>query len=90
MSPTPGDAPLGESDDSLIPSLAALYDRFAHALNPFSEARDEAERVFHSEVLIAYDAIKGQKPSFQEYRKGVILRCKRYLAANDKPTSPPP
>ena len=35
MSETPGDAPLAEFWREEIPRLAVLYDRFAHALDPF-------------------------------------------------------
>jgi hypothetical protein len=85
MPTAPGDAPLSGLDDNQIPALAELYDKFAHSLEPFSEDRDNAERVFNSEILGWYDRLGNPKPSFQEFRKGVIARCKRYLAASDKP-----
>ena len=85
MPTAPGDAPLSGLDDNQIPALAELYDKFAHSLEPFSEDRDNAERVFNSEVLRWYDHLGKPKPPFQEFRKGVIARCKRYLAASDKP-----
>jgi hypothetical protein len=85
MPPTSGDAPLTEFPDEWIPALAKLYDKFAHSLEPFSEERDQAERVFVSEVLIWWENLDNPKPSLQDFRKGVIARCKRYLAASDKP-----
>jgi len=85
MPTAPGDASINEPDDRLIRSLAELYDKFAHSLDPFSQAGDEAEAVFQYEVMQWYDSIEGVKPPFREFRRGVISRCKRYLAANDKP-----
>jgi hypothetical protein len=85
MPPTSGDAPVTEFPDEWIPALAELYDRFAHSLEPFSEERDTAESVFISEVSDWWDTLDNPKPSLQEFRKGVIVRCKRYLAAKDKP-----
>jgi hypothetical protein len=85
MPTAPGDAPLSGLGDDQIPALAELYDKFAHSLEPFSEARDNAERVFNSEVLGWHDLLANPKPTLQEFRKGVIVRCKRHLAASDKP-----
>jgi hypothetical protein len=86
MPTPPGDAPLTELPDDWIPALAELYDRFAHSLEPFSEERDNAERMFVSEVVMWYDMLESNaRPSLQDFRKGVIVRCKRYLAARDKP-----
>jgi hypothetical protein len=85
MPTSPGDASVNDLDDQRIPSLAELYDKFAHSLDPFSQARDEAEAAFQYEVVQWYDSIKRAKPPFREFRRGVISRCKRYLAANDRP-----
>jgi hypothetical protein len=84
MPPTPEDAPLDEAEGHWIPSLAELYDRFAHSLDPFSEERDRAERGFKQQVSIWYDVLEAPKPTFHEFQKGVILRCKRHLAATNK------
>jgi hypothetical protein len=46
MSTPPGDALVGAVSAERIAILARLYDRFAHALDPFSEERDQAERAF--------------------------------------------
>jgi hypothetical protein len=85
MSTTPGDAPVNESNDALIPALAELYDRFAHALDPLSDASYEAERIFQTQLAVWYDSIQGSKPTFHEFRKGVIVRCRRHLATTNKP-----
>ena len=44
MSTTPRDAQVNVPPQELIANLANLYDRFAHALDPFSGEADEAER----------------------------------------------
>jgi len=41
---------LASASKEQIAALARLYDRFAHALDPFSAERDEAERVFMQDV----------------------------------------
>jgi|GEM_PF-1441060 hypothetical protein len=85
MPPTPGDASLSGSPEVRIPPLAELYDKFAHSLEPFSEERDNAEQVFVLEILTWWQALENPKPSFQEFRRGVIAKCRRFLAASDKP-----
>jgi hypothetical protein len=85
MPPTSGDAPVSGIPDDWIPALAELYDKFAHSLEPFSEERDNGETVFISEVSHWWDLLDHPKPTLQEFRKRVIVRCKRYLAAKDKP-----
>jgi hypothetical protein len=85
MPETPGDARITELPDGLIPALAELYDKFAHSLEPFSEERDIAEQTFVTEVVKWWDLLADPKPSLQDFRKGVILRCRRHLAARDKP-----
>jgi hypothetical protein len=91
MLPTPADAFIEEIGPEQIKSLAILYDRFAHALDPFSPQRDEAEQVFMQEVAEFYDWCKPLIPagtiSYHDFRKAVIIRCKRHLAATDKPPS---
>jgi hypothetical protein len=69
-----------------IAALAKLYDRFVHALDPFSSQRDEAERVFMEDVAVLYDNLPSPKPSLVDFRRGVVLRCRRYLDATDKPS----
>ena len=70
-----------------IAALAQLYDRFAHALDPFSSQRDEAERVFMQDVAQLYDNLPPPKPSLVDFRRGVVVRCRRYLSATDKPSN---
>ena len=81
------DALLAEAPKEQIAALAKLYDRFAHALDPFAPERDEAEQVFMQEILEWYDSIQPPKPSLHDFRKAVILRCKRHLASTDKPST---
>jgi hypothetical protein len=87
MSTPSGDAPIDVPPQELIANLAKLYDRFAHALDPYSPERDEAERAFLRELSAWYDSIATPRPSFQEFRKGVIVRCRKHLLASDKPAS---
>jgi hypothetical protein len=88
MPTPPGDALVGAVSAETIGILARLYDRFAHAFDPFSEERDQAERVFQQEVAELYDRLPSPKPEFQVFRKGVIRRCRLHLRASDKPASP--
>ncbi len=85
MSTPPADALLATIPAEKIAILARLYDRFAQALDPFSEDRDQAERVFQQEVIDLYDRLQPPKPDFRLFQKGVILRCRRHLRASDKP-----
>lgn len=70
-----------------IARLALLYDRFAHAFDPFAPERDQAEQVFRQEIVKLYDLMAAPKPDFQAFQKAVILRCRRHLRATDKPAS---
>ena len=87
MPTPPADALLASASKEQIAALAKLYDRFAHALDPFSPERDEAERVFMQDVANWYDSLLPPKPPLHDFRKAVILRCKRHLATSDKPPS---
>lgn len=87
MPTSPEDALVGTIPGETVAALAQLYDRFAHALDPFSQERDRAERVFEQEVANLYDRFSGAKPEFQLFRRGIILRCRRHIRASDKPTS---
>jgi len=88
MSSPSEDAWLGGSADGQVPELAALYDRFANALDPFAPERDQAEMLFEQEVVRLYDALPKPKPELAAFRMGVILRCRRHLRVTDKPSSP--
>jgi len=87
MPETPGDAPLGQFLREEIPRLAVLYDRFAHALDPFDPAVDMAEKTFNSEVRSWFDLLPNPKPDFREYRRHVIALCRAQLRASDRPLS---
>jgi hypothetical protein len=91
MQPPPPDAQLVEFLCGELPSLAELYDRFAHALDPFDEARDRAEQQFESTVSSWYDRYASgselnrsnqEKSKYHDFRKAVIQLCKQYLKAN--------
>ena len=71
-----------------IPRLAELYDRFAHALDPFDPGRDIAEQIFNRELLTTFDCLDAPKPPFRDFRRHVITLCKRHLKATEKPSSP--
>jgi hypothetical protein len=85
MPPPPADAFLEGAPQEQIAALAMLYDRFAHALDPFSEQTEQAERAFMVGVAEWYDSLPPPKPSPHEFRKAIIVRCKRHLAATDRP-----
>ncbi len=88
MSPSPEDAHLSRVSAQDIAQLAIIYDRFAHALDPFAPERDQAEMLFEQEISRLYDLLPGRKPDLHTFRKAVILRCRRHLRATDKPASP--
>jgi hypothetical protein len=85
MPETEGDAQLGDFLRGEIPRLALLYDRFAHAIDPYARERDIAEQTFGNELAAIYDNLPGVKPPFQEFRRFIITRCRRHLKASDKP-----
>lgn len=86
MLPSPADALVERViAKEQIKSLTVLYDRFAHALDPFSPARDEAERIFMHEIAGLYDLVDEKTVSYHDFRKAIILRCKRFLAAEINP-----
>lgn len=88
MSAPSADAFIEGAAKEQIAALAILYDRFAHSLDPFSQARDEAEMAFTRDLAEWYDCMLQPKPPFHEFRKAVILRCRRHLAATNRPSSP--
>ena len=87
MSASPEDSLVGQVNAGQIAVLATLYDQFAHALDPFSSERDEAERLFTHDVERWYDSFPAPKPSLHEFRKAVIVRCRKHLRAIEKPSS---
>ena len=87
MSETPGNARLDDFLREQIPRLAILYDRFAHALDPFDQGRDIAEQTFNSELANWFDSLPEPKPTFRDFRRHAITLCLRHLSAGDKPPS---
>ena len=64
-----------------IESLSDLYDRFAHALDPFSEERDRAEIEFYRRLEILHAEISPATP-FAEFRREAVRACKLFLRRN--------
>jgi hypothetical protein len=87
MPTPPADALVETISAGQIAGLARLYDRFAHALDPFSAERDQAERAFQQEIANLYERLEQPKPQFHVFQKAVIIRCRRYLRASDRPAS---
>jgi hypothetical protein len=93
MSKASGDAPLGGTSREDIARLASSYDRFVHALDPFSEDSAAAEREFKRELAECFDTACIRNPELKQvgfvtFRREVIKRCRAYLKATDKPASP--
>jgi hypothetical protein len=65
--------------------LAVLYDRFAHALDPFDPGVDLAEQTFNSELASLFDGLSAPKPDFRAFRRHVIALCRAHLRASDNP-----
>ena len=87
MPTPPGDALVETISAERIALLAKLYDRFTHALDPYSPERDRAEQVFQQEIVDLYDQLERPKPELHAFQKAVILRCRRHSRASDKPLS---
>ncbi len=75
----------------VISELARLYDQAANSLDPHSPARAEAERLLNEELRGNYDLITASIPppipDFREFRRLIILLCRRHLKATDRPSS---
>ena len=91
MQPPAPDAQLAQFLCGELPALAELYDRFAHALDPFDKGRDQAEQQFEATVSSWYDLhatgsnssqSTGQTSKYHDFRKAVIRLCKQHLKAN--------
>ncbi len=92
MSKASGDARLGEISREDVARLASSYDRFVHALDPFSEDTAAAEREFKRDLADCFDTACIRNPElkqvgFSAFRHEVIKRCRKYLKAMDKPPS---
>jgi len=74
-----------------IKDLAALYDGAVNSLDPHSSVRAQAERLFNEEIRGLYDLIASSLPpplpDFRDFRRAVIVMCRRYLKAADRHTS---
>jgi hypothetical protein len=81
MQPPTSDAQLVELLHGELPSLAELYDRFAHALDPFDETRDRAEQQFESTVSSWYDRYTSGS-GLSRSSQAVIRLCKQFLKVN--------
>jgi hypothetical protein len=86
MPPPPEDAQLEAALKEPIPGLANLYDQFAFNFDPFSSSRDEAEANFQTQVAQLRESLPDPKPDLHAFRKAIILRCRHYLKAVDKPS----
>jgi hypothetical protein len=75
----------------VIKELAILYDGAVNSLNPHSSTRAEAERLFNEELRGNYDLISSSVPpplpEFRDFRRAVIVMCRRYLKASDRTSS---
>lgn len=65
--------------DEWIVRVAPLYERFAYSLDLDDRKQDQAMRIFDLEMATRYDALPVPKVTFQEFRRGVVVRCKMYL-----------
>ncbi len=64
-----------------IAELAELYDRFAHALDPFSEDRDKAEEAFYLKLDDLRRVYSAQIDP-REFRREAVRQCKLFLKKN--------
>ena len=60
MQPPPSDAQLVDFLSSEVPALAELYDRFAHAIDPFDEGRDLVLHFINTLTFVAPDLAGGK------------------------------
>ena len=57
-----------------IAELAELYDRFAHALDPFSDDRDRAEDAFYMK-LEHLRCLYATRVDAREFRREAVRQC---------------
>jgi hypothetical protein len=80
--PPPPEPSRVEISPGTIEELAPLYDRFAHALDPFSEERDRAEQDFMRKIAELHDSLSDPKPKLQDFRRKIVDVCQKHLRAN--------
>jgi hypothetical protein len=75
----------------VIKDMAALYDGAVNSLDPHSSVRAQAEQLFNEEIRGHYDLIVSSipppLPEFRDFRRAVIVMCRRHLKAADRHTS---
>jgi hypothetical protein len=64
-----------------IADLAELYDRFAHALDPFSEDRDKAEDAFYLK-LEHLRCVYAPRINSRQFTREAVRQCKLFLKKN--------
>ena len=64
-----------------IAELAELYDRFAHALDPFSEDRDRAENAFYLK-LENLRCLYAPRVDARQFTHEAVRQCKLFLKKN--------
>jgi hypothetical protein len=69
-------------DREELARLAAQYDRYAHALDPFSEEQLKAKRQFLAALEMLHVREGGQSLDFESFRYDLVRRCKEYLRKN--------
>ena len=73
------DALLDQISRTEFDALVNLYDRFAHAKDPFDSAADKAESTFNETIQIWFDILMQGKCPFQDFRRAIIKRCKQRI-----------
>jgi hypothetical protein len=80
------DALLEQISRQEFDAVVRLYDRFAHADDPFDSDADKAEATFNEAVQVWYDNLVQGKLPFHDFRKAVIRRCKLQIINELKKT----
>jgi hypothetical protein len=82
--PPPPEPARVEVPPATIEALAPLYDRFANALDPFSEERDAAEKDFMRRLGELHDSLGEPRPKMEDFRRKVVSLCRKHLRASRK------
>ncbi len=90
MSAASGDAPIAGVSREDIARLASSYDRWVHALDPFSEDTATAEREFNRDLADCFDVACIRNPElkqvgFAAFRRETIRRIRQHLRSGDRP-----